>query len=100
MYVLEMQKWAWYCCGLVGYRMPCLHMALEAGLEAGPGTPATEENEDWITEFNQYFNSFFQAASRVLMFSDTLLALSWSFVSVLFTVTEILERKKKTPHFF
>lgn len=43
--------------------MPCLHMALEAGLEAGPGTPATQGNKDWITEFNQYLNSFVQAAS-------------------------------------
>jgi len=38
-------------------------MALGAGLEAGLGTPAAQENEDWITELNQYFNYFFQAAS-------------------------------------
>lgn len=35
-----------------------IHMALEAGLEAGPRTPATQENEDWIAEFSQSFNSF------------------------------------------
>ena len=67
MCVLEIQRWTWrpstHWCGLVGYRMPCLHMAVKAGLEAGPGTPATQENEEWITEFNQYLNSFFQAAS-------------------------------------
>lgn len=33
-------------------------VALEPGLEAGPRTPATQENEDWITEFSQYLNYF------------------------------------------
>lgn len=74
-------------------------MAFRAGLEAVPATPATQENEVWITEFNQYFNSSFWAASRVLMFSDALFPFSWSFVSVLFTVSEILEREKKTHTF-
>lgn len=32
--------------------------AIHMALEAGPRTPATQENEDWIAEFSQPFNYF------------------------------------------
>lgn len=50
--------------------MPCLHKALDAGFEAGPGTPAVQGNGHWITAFNQYFSSFPQQLHESLIFES------------------------------